>query len=489
MSPVFKGITSGGVVMKSFLSATSFVVFSASVLVSTSTLAAVPGHVAARLNADLTPLGAERAGDGLGLIPAWAEHQKAPDLKTYRDNPDLEPAPYANDPVLTTITSENADRFADRLTATHRALLATYPDSYKMPIYRARRACQVPAAVNAATFQNATRAELAAGGNGVVGATSGTPFPIPNSAYEIIWNHLLAYRGHKTFAQKAMWAPNEEGDYVLGSHHDEIIDFWSPQGANLVMYRRYGPSLREAYTPNFVAEQGLSRFLKRTYIAPALISGNIYLEHTSIDHSLSPSKMWSYSPGTRRVRRAQASAHGTSMPFTDDLIPFDSQRGFDGSPEKYDWTVIEKGTYYLPNNAYRLSSASLQYEDILDDNHLNQAQTRYELQRVWVIEASLKDSGEHRYHRRRFYLQEDSWQVLAVEQYDDQDRLVSGQEIFSQYHSSGQMCSIAAEVTHGLAAGKYAVSSLGNQESPTDFQASALDPNQFTPAGIRGTGR
>jgi Protein of unknown function (DUF1329) len=162
-----------------FLSTASIIVLSATVCLPVPAVAAVRDHVAARLIYDLTPLGAERGGDADHSIPAWTANQHPPELAAYPDNPDLAPAPFAGDSVLTTITAENADRFADRLTATHRALLAAYPDTYRMPVYRSRQTCQVPAAVHDITFENATKAELAEGGNGVVGATSGTPFSYP----------------------------------------------------------------------------------------------------------------------------------------------------------------------------------------------------------------------------------------------------------------------------------------------------------------------
>ncbi len=450
--------------MNWFLSTASITVLSATV--SLSALAAVPDHVAERLKGDLTPLGAERGGDGQGIIPPWSAQELLPDVEVYPDNPNLAPAPFANDPVLTTITSENADRFANRLTATHRALLAAYPDSYRMPIYRSRRTCQIPAAVHEATFENATQAELAEGGNGVVGATSGTPFPIPNNAYEIIWNHLLAYRGHKVSAQKAMWAPGDAGKYVLSKYLEDVIHFWSPENETIGF------------------RKGMSRYLLRVHIAPEKAVGTVFLEHTSQDHALNPTFQWTYSPNTRRVRRAPQAAFDGPVPFAGNFLTYDSQKGFDGSPTLYDWTIVEKASYYLPNNSHSLSLSRLQYENVLSTSHLNQDHTRYELQRVWVVEAHLKEDSEHSYHRRRFYVLEDNWQILATEQYDINDNLVSGQEMFPQFHSEAQLCDLAAEATYHFAGRSYVARELRNQETSPNFDATELDLYMFTPISI-----
>ena len=73
---------------------------------------------------------------------------------------------------------------------------------------------------------------------------------------------------------------------------------------------------------------------------------------------------------------------------------------------------------YVPYNSYKLHSNSLKYKDILTPLHINQGLTRYELHRVWVVEATLKAGTSHVYSRRTFYIDEDSWQILSADQYD-----------------------------------------------------------------------
>jgi hypothetical protein len=89
-----------------------------------------------------------------------------------------------------------------------------------------------------------------------------------------------------------------------------------------------------------------------------------------------------------------------------------------GSPDKFNWELKEKREIYIPYNNEKLSINDLRYKYILHKGHLNPENTRYELHRVWVIEATLKEKWRHVYSKRTFYIDEDTWQVVAADQYD-----------------------------------------------------------------------
>src|SRR3981081_3593040 len=85
---------------------------------------AVSSQEAARLGADLTPLGGEKAGNADGSIPAWTGGLKSAadaGLPNYHP-PDHYPDPYANDKPLFTITAANMAQYAAKLTEGHKAL-------------------------------------------------------------------------------------------------------------------------------------------------------------------------------------------------------------------------------------------------------------------------------------------------------------------------------------------------------------------------------
>src|SRR5690606_4613234 len=89
--------------------ATRFTALVVLALTSGSALAAMTAEEAARLGAELTPMGAEKAGNADGTIPAWAggirnaAEAGFPNYKTGDHHPD----PYANDKPLFTITADN----------------------------------------------------------------------------------------------------------------------------------------------------------------------------------------------------------------------------------------------------------------------------------------------------------------------------------------------------------------------------------------------
>ena len=51
--------------------------------------------------------------------------------------------------------------------------------------------------------------------------------------------------------------------------------------------------------------------------------------------------------------------------------------------------------------------------------HWNPDLARWELHRVWVVEATLKEGKRHQYGRRIFYFDEDSWILSMKDQYDN----------------------------------------------------------------------
>ena len=120
-------------------------------------LAAVSAEEAAKLKSDLTPLGAEKAGNKDGSIPAWSGGytKVPPGYKSGQPRPD----PFADEKPLYTITAANMAQYADKLDEGQQHLLKKFPD-YKLNVYRTHRTAAAPQWVYDETFKNATRAKL-----------------------------------------------------------------------------------------------------------------------------------------------------------------------------------------------------------------------------------------------------------------------------------------------------------------------------------------
>ncbi|MHB8766385.1 MAG: DUF1329 domain-containing protein, partial [Deferrisomatales bacterium] len=181
----------------------------------------------ARLGADLTPFGAEKAGNKDGTIPAWEGGLTKPPAgyKTGMHHPD----PFAEDKVLFTITAANLEQYKDKLSPGHQALLKTY-DGYKLNVYPTRRSAAAPERIYAATKKIAATAELVGGGDGVKGAVGGIPFPVPKDGLEVIWNHLLRYRSDRAARYIGQAAVTRGGDYTLVQFEDEFNTVYSQEG-------------------------------------------------------------------------------------------------------------------------------------------------------------------------------------------------------------------------------------------------------------------
>ena len=112
-------------------------------LLSASLLtAAISSSDLARLGQDLTPLGAEKAGNADGSIPAWDGGITSPPAG-YKVG-DHHPDPFAGESPIITITASNMAAYRDQLTAGAVALLETYPDTYSIPVYPSHRTIQTP---------------------------------------------------------------------------------------------------------------------------------------------------------------------------------------------------------------------------------------------------------------------------------------------------------------------------------------------------------
>lgn len=158
-------------------------------------------------------MGAERAGNADGSIPAWTGGLvTTPEGIGYKGGGHY-PDPFASDPILYTVDASNAEKYAETLTPGQKAMLAAYPD-YKPNVYQSRRTCALPQPVYEATVRNAKSGSLGGGGDSLIGVTMGIPYPLPFDAYEIVWNHNLRYRGYKLERTFASAAPTRSGSFT-----------------------------------------------------------------------------------------------------------------------------------------------------------------------------------------------------------------------------------------------------------------------------------
>lgn len=440
----------------------------AAMLLAQSAWGAVSPQEAARLGQDLTPLGGEKAGNADGTIPAWTGGIKSaadagfPNYKSGDHHPD----PYASDKPLFTITAANLSQYAVKLTEGHKALFKTYPD-YKMIVYPTRRSAASPEHVYEATRRNATTGKLVPDGNGITGALGGVPFPIPQSGVEIYWNHVTRWRGLAAALEIGQAPLTASGAFTLVKFKEEFY------------FQYYEPGMTEAKMNNILL------FFTQETTAPARLAGDILLVQETLDQAKEPRRAWVYYSGQRRVRRAPNVAFDNPGTNADNLRTADQFDMYNGSPQRYDWTIVGKKEMYVPYNAYRLQDPKIKYSQMLPKNHLNQDLARYELHRVWVVDSKLKPGQNHLYSRRTLYVDEDSWQILAVDCYDTRGQLYRVQEGHAMNFYDLPSLWTTLELVMDLSNGRYLALGLENEEpksydfaikrSPEDYQPSMLE--------------
>ncbi|HVU32837.1 MAG TPA: DUF1329 domain-containing protein [Opitutaceae bacterium] len=433
-----------------------------------SSRAAVSDAEASRLGKDLTPLGAEVAGSADGAVPSWTGGIVTPPAG-YKVG-DHHPDPYADDQPLLTITGANAAQYADKLTAGNLALLKAYPD-YKMIVYPSHRSASNPQRIYDATRLNATRAHLVSNGNGISGAIVGIPFPIPQNGLEVLWNFLCRYRGVAAVRYIDQAAVERSGGYQLVKFEDEF----------LFNYARPDITAKELEDSNVLV------YFKQATTAPARLAGTILVVHETLDQVKEPRRAWQYNAGRRRVTRAPNVAYDNPGTNADGQRTSDQFDMFNGAPDRYNWQLIGKKEMYVPYNSYKLHSGSVRESDILKPLHINQDLARYELHRVWVVDATLKPGMSHLYSRRTFYIDEDSWQILVADQYDGRGQMWRVSEAHCINYYDAQTFWSTLEVHTDLQNGRYLAIGLDNQNQMYDFSIKRT-PADYTPESLRREG-
>ncbi|HEX2853776.1 MAG TPA: DUF1329 domain-containing protein [Opitutaceae bacterium] len=435
-------------------------------LIPASVHGAVNDSEAARLGKELTPLGGDPAKNSDGSIPAWTGGIQSPPAG-YKVG-DHHPDPFAADEPIATISSANLAPYLEKLTAGHIALLNAYPN-YKLLLYPTHRSASNPPRIYEASRRNATTVQLTEGGNGISGAIVGAPFPIPQSGLEVIWNHLTRYRGVAATRRYCQAAPTRDGSYTLVKFEDEFLF---------------------NYVRDDITAAGLDNtllFYKQAVVAPARLAGSIIHVHETMDQVKEPRRAWVYNVGQRRVRRAPNIAYDAPGTAADGMRTNDQFDMFNGAPDRYEWKLVGKKEMIVPYNSYRLHSDKLKYSDILKPQHINQDLPRYELHRVWVVDGTLRPGISHIYSRRTFYIDEDSWQILAADQYDTRGQMWRVSEAHCINYYDAQVFWSTLEVHTDLIAGRYIVMGLDNEGEMYDFSVKRT-PEDYSPEALRRSG-
>ncbi len=442
--------------------------FSASLLAMSMATSVVSAKVseqeANQIGKQLTAVGAQQKANANKTIPAYTGGlAQNLNVDPYKDI-------YASEKPLFIITKINLEQYKDNLTQGQIAMFDKYPDTYKMPIYPTHRTANFPKKLLGKAKQNATSSTLLDGGNGLANFDETVPFAIPKNGVEVIWNHETRFRGGSVETNNASIPVERDGSFTPIKVRSQLTPpqylsdgFNAKEDGNVLFYFT-------AYTKS-----------------PARLTGNVLLVHETIDQINEPRKAWQYNAGQRRVRRAPQVAY--DAPNTDGLRTTDQIDMYNGAPDRYNWKLMGKKEIYIPYNAYDLLDTNAKYTDVVNAGHLNSDYLRYELHRVWEIEAELIEGMRHIYAKRTMYIDEDTWGASVVDHYDGRGQLWKLSEAHNIQFYDVDTPWMVAETLHDLNSGRYLVTGLSNEEPKFITWGHKAKRKSFTSAALRRMGR
>jgi hypothetical protein len=451
--------------MKQHLRA-AMVMAAATLVAATFLVDPAQAQSAADLGKSLTPMGAIQAGNADGSIPPWTGGLNQAPAGYKPGDPHLDP--FASEKPLFSITAANVDRYADKLAAGTIAMIRTLP-GYHVDVYPTHRTFAAPQYIYDNAIANAARAHLSANGLGVEGAQVSIPFPVPQSGNEAIWNHIIRWRGPQLIrtVTNAVTSPN--GDYALTKWHEQILFPYNTPGMD---------------NPN----KWDSMFWQEI-LAPPRIAGQLTLVISHSDPFERPREAWTYNPGERRVRRAPEIDYDTPVTNTDGLETIDDYDMYNGAIDRYDWKLVGRKEIYIPYNTYKLQAPGLKYSDIVQPQAVNPDLIRFELHRVWVIEATLKPGYRHVYARRTFYADEDSWQIAISDRYDSRGTLWRTALAFIEQAPEVPLLGADGYEFVDLIQHRYLVQGMHSEEPLAPYYTkTSLSPADFTAEALRRAG-
>lgn len=435
-------------------------------------VAAVTAEEAEQLGTTLMPWGAEKAGNKEGTIPAWTGPVKA---ANYDPNvPGARPDPFADEKPLFSISGANMDKYADKLTEGTKALLKKFP-SFRLDVYPSHRTANYPKLFQENAIKNATSCKTTNNGLGLEGCYAGTPFPIPKTGSEVMWNRTLKFDAYASFAKAlASFLVDPKGNVTSAGTYD----MWN-----------YNPIFEPGRT-SMIGEKEIFGRERYDYWSPARMAGEKLVIQHNIDMLNEKDLAWTYLPGQRRVKLSPDVAYDTPSPVGGTAAVVDESAVFFGSLDRFDFKLVGKQEMYIPYNNYKFRDLKVCPPEVFNTTpHVNPDCMRWELHRVWVVEATVKEGLRHLYPRRTFYWDEDLSGAGMGDNYDKAGELyrVNHTLPITYYEAEGQGHSTDPFIVYDLSNGYYTVQMYSID--PKGYEITPPPSSHFfSPEALAGSG-
>ena len=422
------------------------------------------------LNTKLTPFGGERAGNLDGSIPEWTGGY-APGSAVWKGSDQL-PDYIFNDRPLFSIESGNIQQHAPQLAPGVIALIQNF--GYSIQVYPSRRSHALPQKLYDNIARNAETAALnpVRGAYGFTGGYGGIPFPVIDTTdpyrggAQLIWNYLSAY---EAFSKTEYIETNVVSGGIMALASSGLVltrtPYYDPAGS-LETFDGWR-------FKNLVKVSG-----------PAIDIGQEYLNWQSNTPAKIQDKTWILLLGEGRVREAPDIQFDTPSSLVDGMYNADETIGFLGSPIEYDWKLLGKKELYIPynNNGILQHTAS----EVITSKFVDPDFLRWELHRVWVVEARLHDGYRNVLPRRVFYFDEDTFHASIVDVFDADDNHIRTSALFNMIEAQIIGTTVAGQQVFNLQSGDFVVANVNFHKSPDYIPTSydVLSESTFDPTAI-----
>ncbi len=413
---------------------------------------------------ELTPVGAVRAGNADGSIPPWRGGLTPDRAPSGFESGDRVVDPFADEEPAFVITRDNLDQYRDLLSAGHRALFERYPD-YRMPVYPTHRTAAYPEAIYRATLANQRRARLE-DPDSLVGARLGFPFRKPDTGVEVLWNHRLRFRSNDIWVRSDEAVVRDDGIANVQRRVEEV----------LFGYGNLSP-------PAGVGENIIAYYLM-SLEDNGRREGSV-LVHETMNKRRGERRIWASVPGAMRLFRVPPIGYDNPRPSTDGLMFLDQIDMYNGAFDRYVWRLIGRKEMIVPYNGYRLQDPGLNYQSLLQPGYPDPGEMRYERHRVWVVEATERGGESHEFGTRIFYIDEDSWSILMVDNYDQAGNIWRFQEGHAVQYYDLQLTYTGPVFIFDLKDGRYFATRLTNEAPGVFYNTGRYQPGDFRPAALR----
>ena len=231
------------------------------------------------------------------------------------------------------------EQYADKLSEATKELLKRYP-TFRLDVYPTRRPANYSAWFVENTRKNAAgRCKAIENGEAVTGCFGGTPFPVPKTGQEAMWNLMLTNKGASSWTYGQAWYVDGGGNKVMTAE---------------VNNRNQNDYFNQKLTAEeFYAKGGQYFMNNNIYTAPARITGEGNLQRKFINPVAQPDKTWAYTPGQRRVRLSPDASYDFPVATAAGAMLYDEIYAFSGRLDRFDWKLVGTKEMLIPYNNYK----------------------------------------------------------------------------------------------------------------------------------------